>query len=91
MSIQIFYFFFDWVVCFFVIELYELFVYFGDESFVIQTICKCFLPFCRLFFILCMVCFAVEKLMSLIIMSCLVFKTLSHFQFSFVYGVRVNF
>ena len=42
--------FFDWVVCFFDIELHELFVYFGDYSIVSLIICKYFLPFCRLSF-----------------------------------------
>ena len=30
MSIQVFCLFFNWIVCFFAVELYELFVYFGD-------------------------------------------------------------
>ena len=126
MFVQVFCSVFDWVLCFFVIELYELFLYFGDESFVSHTICKCFLPFCRLFFVLFLASFAVKYLMSLnmflfyfcfyiyclgrlnyeniavlygreyfaifsssSIMSCPIFKTLSHFKFAFVYGVRV--
>ena len=32
-------------------------------------------------------CFAIFSSSS--VMSCLIFKTLSHFQFAFVYGVRV--
>ena len=34
------------------IELYELFVCFGDQSLVDYIICKCFLPFHKLLFIL---------------------------------------
>ena len=48
MSIQVFCPFFDWVVCFYVIELQELFVNFGDL--VGCIICKYFLPFCGLYF-----------------------------------------
>ena len=51
-----------WLGCLFDIELHEWFVYFGDSCF----ICKYFLPFCGLFFILFMVSFAVKKLLSLI-------------------------
>ena len=40
--------FFDWVVGFYVIELQELFVNFGDL--VSCIICKYFLPFCKLYF-----------------------------------------
>ena len=42
--------FFDWVVCFFDTELYELFVNFGNKSLVSGIFCKCFLSFCRLSF-----------------------------------------
>ena len=41
---------FDWVVCFFDIELRELFVYFGDSSLVGHFIYKHFLSFCGLSF-----------------------------------------
>ena len=45
--------FFDWIVCsFFDIELHELFVYFGDQSFVCCFIWKYFLPFSGLSFCL---------------------------------------
>ena len=40
----------DWVVCFSGIELHELLVYFGDESFVSRLISYYFLPFCRMYF-----------------------------------------
>ena len=55
MSAQVFFLLFDWVVCFSGIELYELLVYFGNLSFV-----SCFI------FTLLIVCFAVQKLLSLI-------------------------
>ena len=41
--------FFDWVV-FFVVLLYELFVYFGNQAFVGHIVCKYFLLFHRLSF-----------------------------------------
>ena len=41
---------FDYIVCFFDIELHELSVYFGDESLVSPFSCKYFLPFCGLSF-----------------------------------------
>ena len=50
---------------FFVVVLYELFVYFGNWAPVSHIICKYFLPFCRLF-VLLMVSFAIQKLWSLI-------------------------
>ena len=42
--------FFYWVVFFFVIELYEQFVYFGNSALVSYIICNYFLPVCRLCF-----------------------------------------
>ena len=42
--------FFYWVVCFFVIELYELFVYFGNYALVSLIVCKYFFAVHRLFF-----------------------------------------
>ena len=42
-----------WLNClgfFVVVELYELFVYFENESFVSYIVCKSFLPFCWLYF-----------------------------------------
>ena len=42
--------FLDCVVCFFDIELHELFIYFGDLSLVHHFICKYFLPFWGLSF-----------------------------------------
>ena len=50
---------------FFVVELYELFVYSGDEALVSVIVCKDFLPFCCLF-IFEIVSFAGKKLLSLI-------------------------
>ena len=40
--------YFNWVACFFDIELYELFIYFGRSPLVGHIICKCVLPFCSL-------------------------------------------
>ena len=45
MSLQVFCPFFNWVVCFPDIELHELLVYFGSQSFVNCFIGNCFLPF----------------------------------------------
>ena len=52
-------------VCF-GIKLYEMFLYFEDESFVGHCICTDFLPFYRLSLVLFIVSFAVQKLLSLI-------------------------
>ena len=40
-----------WLGCLFYTELHELFIYFGDESFVSSFICKYFLPFWGLSFL----------------------------------------
>ena len=53
--------FFDWVVCFSDIKLYELLIYFRDESFVTCFVCNYFLPFRGCHFILYIVSFAVQK------------------------------
>ena len=42
MSIKNFCPFFDWVVCFFVVKLYELFVYFRDKALVLSHHFKIF-------------------------------------------------
>ena len=47
------------------IELRELFARFGDESLVSHFVSKNFLPFCGLF-VLFMVSFALQKLLSLV-------------------------
>ena len=112
---------------FFNIELHELFIYFGDQSFVHWCICKYFLPFWGLSFHLVYSFFAVQKLLSFIrshlfifvfisitlgggskktllwfmsksvlrmfssksfIVSSLTFRSLIHFEFIFVRGVR---
>ena len=54
--------------CFFivVVELHELFIYFGNKSFVHWFICKYFLPFWGLSFCLVYGSFAVQKLLSFI-------------------------
>ena len=57
--------FFDWVVCF-NIKLYELFLYFTNQSVIGHIICKYFLPFIGCLFILFMVSFTVPKVLSLI-------------------------
>ena len=41
---------FDWAFFFFLIELYELLLYFGDKSLVSCIVYKCFLWLCRLSF-----------------------------------------
>ena len=54
MSVKVFCFFSDWVgSC--VVELYELFLCFGDEALVHCIICKYFFPFHRLSFQFCTV------------------------------------
>ena len=52
MFVEIFCPFFDWFVFFLVAELYELFVYFGDQALVCCIICKYFLPFYKLSFLM---------------------------------------
>ena len=66
--------FFDWVVCFFVIELYKFLIYFGYGYLIGFIVCKDFLPF---FFILFMVSFAVQKLISLIRSYLFIFALIS--------------
>ena len=58
--------FFDWVVCFFIAQLYEFFVYFGDKVFVSCIICKDFVSLYGLSFHFFMVSFDVQKLLYLI-------------------------
>ena len=57
---------FDWAVCFSDIELHELFVYFGDESFACCFVCKYFVPFRGLSFCILYGFFCCEKVLSLI-------------------------
>jgi len=61
-------FFSDWVIFVVVVQLYKLFIYFGNLALVGHIICKYFLPVRRFFFffILLVVSFAVQKLMHLI-------------------------
>ena len=112
---------------FFVIELYELFIYFGNEALMDHIICKYFLPVYSLF-ILFVVSFAIHKLVNLIrshlftfafistvlgdwpkktfvwfmsksvwpmssfksfMVSLFSFRSLCHFEFIFVCGVRM--
>ena len=119
--------FLDWVVCFFNIELHELFIYFGDESLSIDTFANIFSHSEGCLFILFVVSFALQKLLSFIRshlfifvfisislggrsktillwfisksvppmspskvfrVSSLTFRSLIHFEFIFVYGVR---
>ena len=62
MAIQVFCPFVNWVVWVsFDIELYELFIYFGYQPLIGDIICKYFLPFGRMFFLLLMIFFAVQK------------------------------
>ena len=57
------------------VELYELYMYFGNEALVSYIICKYFLPFCRLAFYF--VSFALEKLISLIRSHLFIFAFIS--------------
>ena len=47
MSIKVLCPLFNWVICFFVVELYELFVCIGDSALVGCVVWNYFLPFCR--------------------------------------------
>ena len=58
MSIQIFCPFFNQIMCFLDVVLYGLLIYIGYEPFIGHIICKCFLPFNRLSFVLLMASFA---------------------------------
>ena len=124
MSVQVFCPFFNQGF-FFYVELYELFLYIGYESLISHIICKYLLPYSvGCLFILSMVSFAVQKLLSLVrshlfifafscfrrwiqnyiatifvkecslfssrsfMVSSLTFRSLIHFEFIFVYGVR---
>ena len=73
MSVQVFCPVFDWV--FIVVELYELFSYFGNEALVGLIICKYFLPLCKFFSF--MVSFAMQKLVSLIKSHLFIFAFIS--------------
>ena len=64
MSILVFCPFFNWVV-FFVVELYELFVYFGDQPLLV-AFAKIFSYSVQCLFIFLIVSFAVQTLLSLI-------------------------
>ena len=68
MSIQIFHPFFDWVVCFFDIELHELFALYILEinPLLVVSFASIFSHSVGCLFILFMVSFAVQKLLSLI-------------------------
>ena len=68
---------FDWVVCSFHIELYELFVDFGNQSFVSHIIYKNFLPSAVSLFVLFMVSFAMKNLVSLICSHLFIFAYIS--------------
>ena len=61
-------FFFDEVIFVVVVQLYELFVLciWEIKLLVVAIVCKYFLPFCRLSFILFMVSFVVKKVVNLI-------------------------
>ena len=66
MSVYVFCPLFDWVVCFLDLELHEPFVDIGDYSLVTCINCKYLLHAVGWLFILSMVSFAVQKLLSLI-------------------------
>ena len=57
---------FDWVVCFSDIELYELLVHFGDNLLSVASFAIIFSHFEDCLFIMFIVSFAVQKLLSLI-------------------------
>ena len=56
--------FFEWVFCFDTVKHCELFVNFGDSSFIGHIICSYFLPICGLSFHF-IISSAVQKLLSL--------------------------
>ena len=78
MSMQIFCLFFDWVVCFSVIELCELFVYFGNKPLTAYHL-QIFPPDMLFVFFVClfMVTFAVQKFISLIRSHLFIFAFIS--------------
>ena len=47
-SVKVFGPFFNWVVCFLIVEYFEFFVYFGKQSFIRFVLWKCFFPVCGL-------------------------------------------
>ena len=59
----------------FLLLLYELFSYFGNEALVGLIICKYFIPLCKFFSF--MVSFAVQKLVSLIKSHLFIFAFIS--------------
>ena len=66
MSVQVFGTFFEWVVCFDTIKHHKLFENFGvDKSLNSYIICNCFLPTVGCLFILLIVSFVAQKLLSL--------------------------
>ena len=66
MSLQVFWPFFKQFVCFLAIELYELFIDFYYEPLIGHIICKYFSHSVGYLFVLLMVFFAVQRLLSLI-------------------------
>ena len=58
--------FFGWIVCFFDIELHELFVNFGDYPLSVASFANIFSHSMGCLFVLLMVSFAMQKLLSLI-------------------------
>ena len=62
----------DWVACFYDIELYELFIYFGCQP-LIGHICKYFSHSGGYLYILLMVSFAVPKLLSFFFLNVFIY------------------
>ena len=88
MSIQVFCLFFDWVVCFFDIELYELFTYFGYYPLIDCIFENIFSKSVGFLFALLMVSFPGQKILRLklivyspCVCSCPVFLCVVDFQF----------
>ena len=70
-------------LCFFDVELHELFVYFGYQLLLRYMICRYFLPFSRLPFHFLMVYFVVQKLFDLMQSHWFIFAFVA-----FAFGVK---
>ena len=75
-SVYIFWLFFEWVICFWYWAVWTICIFWRLIS-VGYIVCKYFLPFCRLYFCLLMVSFAMLKLSSLIRVHLFIFAFIS--------------